>query len=60
MNVTVGLMAGFGTWTAPAQTIGTDLGDTRANFDDPLSGDGALADEVETCAGGGDRAGASA
>jgi hypothetical protein len=49
-----------GTSTALAQTIGTDLGDTRANFDGLLSGDGALADEVETCAGGGDRAGASA
>jgi hypothetical protein len=49
-----------GTSTALAQTIGTDLGDTRANYDDLLSGDGALADEVETCEGGGDRAGASA
>jgi hypothetical protein len=43
MNVTVGLMAGFGTSTTPAQTIGTDLSDTGANFDDLLAGDGALA-----------------
>jgi hypothetical protein len=32
--------------TALAQAIGTDLGDTGANFDDLLSGDGALADET--------------
>jgi hypothetical protein len=31
-----------------AQTIGTDLGDTGANFDDLLSGDGTLADEPQS------------
>jgi hypothetical protein len=41
-----GTLAGFGTSTALAQTIGTDLGHTGANFDDLLSGDATLATDV--------------